>query len=1733
MMKKIVAMLLVATNVAGLLYGSRSLAKTSKSDVQIYDMCVNDKENPIGIDDSNPAFSWKLKSDVQGQLQTAYRIVVATDERLTEQVWDSGKITESDTTDIICKEQLQECTRYYWQVTIWDAQNIEVQSDIAFFETAFISTEALKGANWIEVSNPSLKVSENMHYRIDVDIISFTKVAAILFGNTKWLGDGTLMWQIQDKGSYLQLVPHWRASGEWNTTSVEIASGDAYTVKKEKGMHLTIDVDGEKIVTYIDGNKISTVTTQEMGISTSYGFVGVREGTDEGVTLDNLSVTDYSLYDKGETVVSYDFSESLPVSTNSEARVEDGVYKAYDTTGDKWFGEDYLIQGLKSQSTADSVRLYSLEADISCAAGAVSLCFNAKDTSNLLMWQIVRTDSVVKLRPHKMVNGKFTAYTDVILTNIVTPMQLAEGVTVKIDVCTDVIKTYVNDVCVNQFDVSQLGTELVLGKFATRVASGEDFAFSRLKAVSFLQSSAGDLLFDYSCDTFNPFYRGKMQDGKVVMNQDNGTGVFLLHSGTDTFRKQFHTEKTVKKARLYIASYGVYNAYLNGVRIGNDELAPGWTDEKERICYYTYDITDSLVEGENTITVGVSHGWSETVLYYSKEPATPYKLRAYMNITYEDGTTETIVTDQSWKSAYTGPVLMGDIFQGEYYDATADLSYQKNGYNDSLWGDAKEVTYQTNLVARDGGQIYVREDLERSPQSVQIYSDVTDAIDGQQYGKIKVSATYESETFTLKKGETAVVDFGQNFAGWEKITFQGNYGTVVTIRHAEMLNDNMGLISRGNDGPEGSVYTANLRNALARTHYKMNGQKATYRPTTTYYGFRYLEITATDDIVIEKICGEVATSVMEETGTFETSDALINQLYSNALWGQYSNYFGQATDCPQRDERLGYSGDAQVFVGTAVYNSNVKAFLRNFMLTLEEGQADDGAYGNTMPDKNAVGSVWAGVAGWADAGIIVPYTYYKQYGDAGILRDMHLSMTEYMQYLESCGEERIGQKFGDWLSYATNDTQMINFISYVYTIWDTQMMQEIATVLGKTEDITKYHKMEETYKGYFQKKFLDENGDLLMSQQTAYLFALKLGLYQDEQAWNRGKEALVKAIKNNGNCLNTGFLGTSIIMETLVEIGESDLAYELLFQDSNPSWLFSVKQGATTMWERWNSYSKTAGFGNVSMNSFNHYAYGCVAEFMYANMLGIQPGEAGYSQFVLEPKTTDKLEYVKGSYDSVNGLIRSEWKKAENGLFEYQFTIPMNTKATIRLEKEQYGTYYVEGVRFDKLTEEMGITYVGEEDGLLIFEATSGTFTFSSRKIPKLTAKLPEYNETFQFEAEGLSEYSGDKYTASTKGWYVFPETETEIVDALNQRFHFYYNRESVYTQRTLFENGDTQDTYCGSNSGETRWILLYNHFLQRQGSKKNGEIFRKIDSLVPLSSTGKEVYVKNFETSYDIRFESEDYGAVILGFRQQVPGQFTTGWWKIAQNQAFVALGRKGITIAGGAEIYAKKDTVGDMYNMFQTDNYETALPQEVTVKVRVVGRQCEVTIWNRKTQEQLHHYTQEISYDVAGGIAYGVSAVGHDIGNISLTALNEKGETCDIATPYHEDEELLVYRNGTIEVEDVKEADNGYAYTVSVRPDEGWFMRTGSLKAENQNGDVTYAKNGVLQANGGIVSAEFYRIGDVNYDSVIDIVDLVRIKKVCVGETTETERQDADCNGDGIVNEEDMVELRDKLLQ
>ena len=692
------------------------------------------------------------------------------------------------------------------------------------------------------------------------------------------------------------------------------------------------------------------------------------------------------------------------------------------------------------------------------------------------------------------------------------------------------------------------------------------------------------------------------------------------------------------------------------------------------------------------------------------------------------------MTDKSWKASKEGAIREADIWDGETYDArypsAAEIS-QDTYVQDDSW---KTVTYSHEfngtISAQVGQTIQVRKEMERSSEKTVVYKGIVD--NQSEYGKIASLMETENpdEEIDLKAGETAVFDLGQNMVGWPNIEVSAaEAGTTITMHFAEMLNDS-GLESRGNDGPEGSLYMANYRSALSTGTYITKGTgKEIYKPAFSFYGFRYVSVIASQDITIHKFRAEVLGSATPEIGSLETSDESVNQLISNVLWGQRGNYLSVPTDCPQRDERLGWSGDTQAFVGAAVYNANVAGFFHKWGQDARDSQIS-GMYTDVIPRSNAVGQ---GNVGWGDAGIMVPYTVYKTYADTQIIDQMYASMTEYMNWLKGRGFSGPNGGYGDWLTPndADNNDNVRALLASAYYALDTEMMAEMADAIGETEDAKAYRQRNAEIKENFRSRFFKENGDLKneYSTQTCYLWALKTGMPATDEQKQLLSDQLVAKIKNNGNRLATGFLGTFVLNPVLSDIGRSDMAYTLLLQRDNPSWLYSVDQGATTIWERWNSYTLENGFGPVSMNSFNHYSYGAIVEWMYSDMLGIEADakNPGFKHIILQPQpdTRDekdipsnqkRMTSVKGAYDSAYGKIEAMWDWSEEE-FNYTATVPANTTATANIPVSKGFEITVNGKLLQDLTlENDGIKYVETKDNKAVFETVAGTFVFKAAK---------------------------------------------------------------------------------------------------------------------------------------------------------------------------------------------------------------------------------------------------------------------------------------------------------------------------------------------------------------------------------------------------------------------------------
>ena len=807
------------------------------------------------------------------------------------------------------------------------------------------------------------------------------------------------------------------------------------------------------------------------------------------------------------------------------------------------------------------------------------------------------------------------------------------------------------------------------------------------------------------------------------------------------FRRMFSLRdgKTVEKARLYTTALGVFDVFLNGERVGYtcedgsrsyDELKPGWTDYSMRCMYYTYDVTEYLTGGDNVIVSEASPGLyageitKNRALAADSAGSRNLAFLGLLTIDYTDGSKDTIVTDDTWETTADGPYRFADLYDGEVYDATVDTGCGRFRADGSGWEQAVvSEDFQGTLTPRMGARLTVRDDLCRRPVALSVYAGIKD--NGTTFGSIDLQEEPDpAGPVDLKAGETLLVDLGQNMAGFPAFTVQGRKETRMTIRVAEMLNDS-GEFERGNDRPAGSIYRANYRTARATLQYVLGGapEGESYQSRFAYYGFRYMEIMATEDICISGICGMVLTSVGRDTGDISTSNEEVNRLFQNIRWGQYGNFISVPTDCPQRDERLGWTGDFQVFAASAAYNADMETFFEKWIEDSIDNIRHYGMYQSTIPTAQLGGVM----AGWADAGIMIPWLFHQMYGDTAYMKKAYPYMKTYIEGLGENGKGYHPELFGDWLAFdPATPVAFCNLAMYSHI---TQLMFRMAGVLGETEDEERYRGLSDGAKAEFQKLYVNENGSLKVTSQCAYLMALSYDLLPDEESVQSSRIALRRAILKNGGKLSTGFLGTAILRIGLGRAELSDLAYDLLLQTDAPSWLYCVRQGATTVWERWDSYTAEKGFGNRDMNSFNHYAFGCVAEWMYADMAGIRCGEEGFQHFLLKPQIDgrtkenlpegqERITRVSATYDSCYGRIRSSWNTGlPDVVLNYQAEIPANTSAKLVLKLPKgVNEVAINGERYDlqEIGNCTGIYEVcleeSEDDIILTFEAEAGEY---------------------------------------------------------------------------------------------------------------------------------------------------------------------------------------------------------------------------------------------------------------------------------------------------------------------------------------------------------------------------------------------------------------------------------------
>lgn len=689
-------------------------------------------------------------------------------------------------------------------------------------------------------------------------------------------------------------------------------------------------------------------------------------------------------------------------------------------------------------------------------------------------------------------------------------------------------------------------------------------------------------------------------------------------------RKQFNVSKSVRRARAYVSALGVYQLYLNGKRVGDEVLAPGWTDYRKHAQYLTYDITDALKRGKNAVGAIVGDGWYAGSLgfdlsrnHFGPDPA---RLKLQLNVEYTDGSTATIVTDESWRGA-VGPILEADLYAGETYDARREFpGWSEAGFKAESW------------------------------KSVSMYTDPNPQMVSHVGPPIRVTEELRPRAVTQPKPGVYVFDLGQNMVGRARLKVDGPAGTRVTLRFAEVLN------------PDGTIYRDNLRRARATDTFILRGSGTdTFEPHFTYHGFQYVEVTGyPGKPSLDAITGQVFHSDMTPTSRFQSSSKLVNQLYRNITWGQRANLMSVPTDCPQRDERLGWMGDAQLFARSSCWNMDMAAFYTKWMRDIVDAQSPAGAFSDVSPRAVDLAD---GAPAWAEAGLVIPWTVYQCYGDTRILERHYDSMRRYVDLLLQANPDLLWLKrrnndFGDWVSAGEQTNK--DLIASAYLAYDLQLLSQIANAIDNKEDAEKYAALAKKSRAAFNARFLDADGRYLGDTQTAYAMALGMGLVPPDRQPQVARR-LAEAIQRHKGRLATGFIGTAFLLPALSDSGNNELAYQLLQNTNYPSWGYMIESGATSIWELWNSDRE-----GPAMNSRNHFAFGTVAEWIQRYLGGVDtdPSAPGYKNVVIRPRPGSGINQARTEYDSQHGTIVSDWQR--NGkTFRLRVTVPANTTATV------------------------------------------------------------------------------------------------------------------------------------------------------------------------------------------------------------------------------------------------------------------------------------------------------------------------------------------------------------------------------------------------------------------------------------------------------------------------------------
>ena len=798
------------------------------------------------------------------------------------------------------------------------------------------------------------------------------------------------------------------------------------------------------------------------------------------------------------------------------------------------------------------------------------------------------------------------------------------------------------------------------------------------------------------------------------------------------YRKEFAATKPVKRATIYATALGIYELHLNGQRVGDARFAPGWTDYRQRAYYWTYDVTPLVRRGANALGAWVADGWYSGYIgfglltgigtehtgraTYGKTPA----FMAQLEIEYADGSRETVLTDPTWKATGAGPIQEADFLMGEFYDARRETpGWDKPGFDDRAWEPA--------ILARDNGRVPATFYEFRNPQNPGENLEVkgrpvdlgfTPPPVLQAFPGVPVRPIEELKPIRITSPSNGVWIFnlGQNFAGVVRLQVKGPAGTTIQLRYGEMLH------------PDGRLMTENLRKARATDHYILRGdpQGEVYVPRFTFHGFQYVELTGFPGKPgRDAITGIALHSDTPFTSDFTCSDPMPNRLFKNIVWTQRANFLDLPTDCPQRDERFGWTGDAQIYARAATYNADVAAFYTKWLRELMESQRPSGTFPGYAPYPFQHG--WDFGTAWCDAGVICPWTVWRAYGDTRIIERCWEPMTRFLDWRQRTSRDSLGvahgNDWGDWLSLGGKTP--LDYIDTVYFAYSAKLIAEMAQAIGKEKEAADYRDLFAKIKAAFNRKYVRPNASLAVDTQTAYALALYMDLLPDDLRALAGA-ILAKKIRDHttdkDSGITTGFLGTRPLLPVLSSVGQNDLAVRLFQSHKFPSWGYAIDQGATTIWERWNSYTRDKGFGgeqNAAMNSFAHYSFGAVCEWMFFRLAGIDTDGPGFRHILIRPAPPSPdsnpehppIDWVRAHYDSIHGRIVSNWRLAP-GRFELETTIPANTTATVCLPATS-----AEGIteRGRQLAQTRGVRFLRMEGGRAVLAVESGTYLFRSK----------------------------------------------------------------------------------------------------------------------------------------------------------------------------------------------------------------------------------------------------------------------------------------------------------------------------------------------------------------------------------------------------------------------------------